>query len=50
MQTLLYVSLFLVGLVALNELSYIGSTSLALVVIALATAIGLQAIYLIQKK
>jgi len=49
MKGLLYTSLVLTGIVILNELAYIGETSLALVILALAVAVGLQSIYLIKK-
>ena len=50
MRNLLYISLALSGIVILNELAYLGETSLALVILALAVAVGLQAIYLIKRK
>ena len=50
MKNLLYISLVLSGVVVINELTYLGETSLALVILALAVAVGLQAIYLIKNK
>jgi hypothetical protein len=49
MKNLLYVSLIIAIVVVINEFAYIGSTSLAWVVIALALAVGLNTIYLIKK-
>lgn len=49
MKKLLYISLFISGWVVLNELSYLGRTDLALVIVGLAIAIGLQAAYLLKK-
>ena len=49
MKNLLYISLILAGVVAVTELAYLGETSLAWVIMALAVAVGLQAIYLIKK-
>ncbi len=49
MEKLLYASLALVAIVAITELGYLGDTSLAWVILALTTAIGLQALYLIKK-
>lgn len=48
MKGLLYVSLVLTSVIALNELAYLGETSLALVIIGLAVAVGLIAIYLLK--
>lgn len=50
MKGLLYISLILAGLVALNELFYLGETSLALVIMGLAIAIGLIAVYLLKRE
>ena len=50
MKKLLYISLVLSGVVVLNELFYLGRTGLAWILIILAAAIGLQAIYLIESK
>ena len=49
MKILLQISLVLVGFVFLTELSWIGKSDLAVVIMGLAIAIGLQAIYLIKK-
>ena len=49
MKSLPYISIGLAGLVCLNEIAYIGKTSLAWVVILLGIAIGLQGIYLLKK-
>ncbi len=48
MKNLLYISIILAGLVAVIELSYLGDSSLALVILILAIAVGLQGIYLIK--
>jgi hypothetical protein len=49
MKNLLYVSLIIAVIVVINELAYIGTTSLAWVVIGLGLAVGLNTIYLIKK-
>ena len=49
MKILLQISLVLVGFVFLTELAWIGKSDLAVVIMGLAIAIGLQAIYLIKK-
>lgn len=49
MKSLLYISIALSAIVVLVELSYLNRSSLALVLIALAVAVGLQAVYLIKK-
>jgi len=50
MKTLLWASLVIVIVVAINELFWLGKTSLAWVILGLAIAMGLQAVYLIKKK
>ena len=50
MKYLLWASLVIVIIIAINELFWLGKSSLALVVIGLAIAIGLQTVYLIIKK
>jgi len=49
MKKLLYTSLVLAGLTIITELFYLARTTLALVIIGLAVAIGLQGIYLLKK-
>ena len=48
MKSLPYVSLILAIIVVVNELAYVGSTSLAWVIIALAVGMGLNSIHLIK--
>ncbi len=48
MRYLIYISLLIVGLIAINELSWIGKTDLAMVVIGIALSVFLQGLYLIQ--
>lgn len=50
MKNLLYVSIVLSVFVILQELTYIGETNLAWVILLLAVAIGLQGVYLIKNK
>ena len=50
MKYLLWVSLIIAVIVAVYELTWLGRSSLAWVIIVLAVAIGLQAVYLIRKK
>ena len=50
MKGLLYASLAISGLVVINELSYLGETSLAWIIIGLAIAVGLQVVYLLKNK
>jgi hypothetical protein len=49
MKSLPIVSIVICGIVALNELAYIGETSLAWVVIGLCVAIALLAVNQMQK-
>jgi uncharacterized membrane protein YoaK (UPF0700 family) len=49
MKILLWASLIIAIIVAINELFWLGKTSLAWVIIGLAVAMGLQAVYLIRK-
>ena len=50
MKGLLWVSITIAAIVAVYELTWLGRSSLAWVIIALAVAIGLQTVYLIRKK
>jgi hypothetical protein len=50
MKILLWASLIVAIIVVINEITWLGKTSLAWVIIALAVAIGLQAVYLLIKK
>lgn len=50
MKYLLWLALLIAVVVVVNEFAYIGQTSLAWVVIALAAAIGAVAIYLVAEK
>ncbi len=50
MKTLLWASLIIVIIVAINELFWLGRSDLAWVILGLAVAMGLQAVYLIVKK
>jgi len=50
MKYLLLASLIIVIIIAINELFWLGKTSLAWVILGLAVAIGLQAVYLLSKK
>jgi len=47
---LLWTSLVIVVVVAINELIWLSRTSLAWIIIGLAIAIGLQAVYLLSRK
>lgn len=49
MKGLLYTALIISGFVVLNELAYLGETSFALVIIGLAVAVGLIAIYSLER-
>ena len=46
---LLWASLAIVIIVVINELFWLGRTDLAWVILGLAIALGLQAVYLIKK-
>jgi len=48
MKTLLYISIAIAGLIFLSELSWLGDSDLAPVIIGICIAIGLQGIYLIK--
>jgi len=50
MKYLLLASLIIVIIIAINELFWLGKTSLAWVILGLAVAMGLQAVYLIRKR
>ena len=50
MKILLWASLAIVIIVAINELFWLGKSSLAWVIIGLAVAMGLQTAYLLIKK
>jgi len=48
-KILLWVSIIIVVIVAIQELFWIGKSDLAIIIIALAMAIGLQSVYLILR-
>lgn len=50
MKILLWASLIIVIIIIINELFWIGKSDLAWVIIGLAVAMGLQAVYLLAKK
>ena len=50
MKYLLWASLIIVIIIFINELFWLGRSELAWVIIGLAVAMGLQAVYLIRKK
>lgn len=50
MKGILWVSITIAAIVAIYELTWLGRSSLAWVIIALAVAVGLQAVYLLRKK
>jgi hypothetical protein len=50
MKTLLWASLIIVIIIAIIELFWLGKSDLALVILGLAVAMGLQAVYLLIKK
>ena len=50
MKSLLWVSLILLIIVAISELFWLGKSDLAWVILLLAIAAGLQAVYLIKKR
>ncbi len=49
-KSLLWVSLIIVIIVAINELFWLGRSDLAWVILGLAIAMGSQAVYLLIKK
>ena len=50
MKILLWVSLVIVIIIAINELFWLGKSDLAWVILGLAVAMGLQVVYLLIKK
>jgi hypothetical protein len=50
MKTLLWASLIIAIIVVVTELFWLGKSELALVILGLAVAVGLQAVYLLIKK
>jgi len=50
MKTLLWISLIIVIIVAIQELFWLGRSELAWVIFGLAVAVGLQTVYLIRRK
>jgi hypothetical protein len=50
MKGLLWASLIIIIVVIVNELTWLGRTSLAWVIIGVAAAVGLQVVYLLIKK
>ncbi len=50
MKGLLWASLLIVIIIIINEIFWIGKSDLAWVIIGLAVAMGLQAVYLLVKK
>jgi len=50
MKILLWVALTIVIIVVINELTWLGRTDLAWVILGLAVAMGLQVVYLLIKK
>lgn len=50
MKILLWASLVIIIIVAINELTWLGRTSLAWVILGLAVAMGLQVVYLLIKE
>ena len=50
MKILLWASLVIVIIIVINELTWLGRSDLAWVILGLAIAIGLQAIYFLRKK
>ena len=49
MKVLLWASLIIVIIIAINELTWLGKSDLAWVIIGLAVAMGLQSVYLLIK-
>jgi len=50
MKYLLWASLIIVVIVVINELTWLGRSDLAWVILGLAVAMGLQVVYLLIKK
>jgi len=50
MKVLLWASLIIVIIVVINELTWLGRSDLAWVILGLAVAMGLQVVYLLRKK
>ena len=50
MKSLLWASLIIVIIIAINELFWLGKSELAWVILGLAIAMGLQIVYLLKKK
>jgi len=50
MKGLLWVSIVIAAIVAIYELTWLGRSELALVILGLAIAMVLQAVYLLKKK
>jgi len=50
MKILLWASLIIVIIMAIQELFWLGKSDLALVILGLAVAMGLQVVYLLIKK
>ena len=50
MKILLWASLIIIIIIAINELFWLGRSELAWVILGLAVAMGLQIVYLIFKK
>jgi len=50
MKALLWVSVIIAAIIFFQELAWLGKSDLALVILGLAVAIGLQAGYLLWKK
>ena len=50
MRALLWVSIILAGIVAIVELTWLGKSDLAWIILLLAVAVGLQAVYLLMRK
>ncbi len=49
MKTLLWTSVILAGIVAIVEITWLGRSDLAWVILLLTIAVGLQAVYLLHK-
>jgi len=50
MKVLLWASLVIVVIIAIKELTWLGKSDLALVILGVAVAVGLQAVYLLRRK
>ena len=48
MKVLIWISIILAGIVAIVELTWLGRSDLAWVILLLAIAVGLQAVYLLR--